>query len=202
MTSDGFGKLPRQFFRRPTLEVAHDLIGKVINLRRNRIDLSGRIVETEAYIGEDDPACHARFGKTARNAVMYGDAGYVYVYFIYGMYHMLNFVTESNDQPAAVLIRALEPLTGLGAMQKRRGVTDVHQLTSGPGKLCQAMAITTVDTGVDLAGDRFHVADDGFIAEKIITTPRIGVRAGGDRPWRFYDANSSFVSVKRVPRPV
>jgi DNA-3-methyladenine glycosylase len=178
------------------------LVGKIIKLTRNRVELSGRIVETEAYIGEDDPACHARFGRTDRNAVMYGDAGFVYVYFIYGMYHMLNFVTEAEGSPAAVLIRALEPISGLEDMRKRRGAVDAHQLTSGPGKLCQALAITTADTGRDLLEEKLHLVSDGHLPAEIVVTPRIGIRAGNELPWRFYDADNTFVSVKRVPKLV
>ncbi len=189
--------LPREFFLRPTLDVARDLLGKILRIERDGTSLSGRIVETEAYIGEDDPACHARFGKTERNAVMYGDGGSVYVYFIYGMYHMLNFVTEPAGFPAAVLIRALEPLTGLDTMKKRRGTNDLGNLTNGPGKLCQAFGITTADTCRDLQSDQFHVADDGTLPGEVITSTRIGIKAGNELPWRFLDGTSRHISVRK-----
>ncbi len=188
-----YRRLTREFFRQPTLEVAPALIGKCLVVKRNGRKLSGRIVETEAYIGEDDPACHARFGRTERNAVMFGDAGVLYVYFIYGMYDMLNFVTEPKGHPAAVLIRALEPLEGLDVMTRNRGVQDRRRLTSGPGMLCQALAIDTADTGKSLFGREFAVIDEG-VAPTIRQTSRIGISDGHDLLWRFYDAESKFVS--------
>ncbi len=187
-------KLGRDFYLQPTLAVAGALIGKEFILVRGGHTLSGRIVETEAYIGEDDPACHARFGKTGRNAVMYGPGGFTYVYFVYGMYNMLNFVTEGEGTPAAVLIRALEPLEGLAIMRKRRGHTEVRELTSGPGKLCQAFGLTTKDTGLDLTGSVAYVTDGGFRPRKIVRTPRIGIRKGREMLWRFHDAESRSVS--------
>jgi DNA-3-methyladenine glycosylase len=188
-----YRRLARDFFRQPTLEVARALIGKRFVVRRNGEKLSGRIVETEAYIGEDDPACHARFGRTERNAVMFGDAGVLYVYFIYGMYNMLNFVTEPKGCPAAVLIRALEPLDGIDVMMRNRSVQDRRRLTSGPGMLCRALAISTTDTGKSLFGREFAVIDEG-IAPPIRQTSRIGISDGHDLLWRFYDAESKFVS--------
>ncbi len=191
-----FKKLPREFFRRPTLKVAAELIGKVLVVNRNGRRMSGRIVECEAYIGEDDPACHARFGPTSRSAIMYGDAGYLYVYFIYGMYDMLNIVTEPTGRPAAILIRALEPIDGIEFMQENRGVQGHQRLTSGPGKLCRALAITTQDTGASVTGREFQVIDDGYRPRRVATSPRIGIGAGHDLLWRFYDAQSTFVSRK------
>ncbi len=189
-----YRRLTRGFFRQPTLEVARALIGKRFVINRAGKKLSGRIVETEAYIGEDDPACHARFGRTGRNAVMFGDAGVLYVYFIYGMYDMLNFVTEPKGSPAAVLIRALEPLEGIDVMMRNRGVDDRHRLTSGPGMLCRALAIDTADTGRSLFGREFAVIDDGSSSPSIRQTSRIGISDGHDLLWRFYDAESKFVS--------
>ncbi len=158
--------------------------------------MSGRIVEVEAYIGENDPACHARFGQTGRNSVMYGDGGYLYVYFIYGMYHMLNFVTEKKGIPAAVLIRALEPLEGIEGMKVRRGTNDLRQLCSGPGKLCKAFDLNVSDTGASATGPAFFVLDDGEVPAKIDASPRVGIRQGRDLLWRFYDNESNFVSRK------
>lgn len=189
-------KLPRDFYRQPTLAVAKALIGKRFVAQRNKGRLSGRIVEVEAYIGEDDPACHARFGMTERNSVMYGDGGFLYVYFIYGMYNMLNFVTEGKGTPAAVLIRAIEPLEGIMEIQVNRGTTNERQLCSGPGKLCQALGIEVSDTGKSLTGAEYFVVDDGILPVQIIACPRIGIEQGRDLLWRFYDSESKFVSRK------
>ncbi|MFH1012572.1 MAG: DNA-3-methyladenine glycosylase, partial [Candidatus Peregrinibacteria bacterium] len=147
---------------------------------------SGRINEVEAYIGQSDPACHAARGKTERNKVMFGRAGHLYVYFTYGMYHCANIVTERKGFPAAVLIRGIEPLTGIGPMKKRRGRPD--HLADGPGKLCMAMGMKKQShNGVDLCSKgKCFVADDGFKPKKIIKTPRIGIRVGLDKHWRLH----------------
>ncbi len=189
-------KLPRDFYRQPTLEVAQALIGKRFVVHRDAGRMSGRIVEVEAYIGEDDPACHARFGQTGRNSVMYGDGGFLYVYFIYGMYNMLNIVTEKKGVPAAVLIRAIEPLEGIQEMQVNRGRADIRHLCSGPGKLCQAFDLRVADTSASVTGPMFFVMDDGEVPSKIVASPRIGIRQGRDLLWRFYDGESKFVSRK------
>lgn len=186
-------RLSREFFERPTLEAARNLLGKVFVDHRKHT-LSGRIVEVEAYIGQDDPACHARFGKTERNAVMFGPGGFTYVYFIYGMYDMLNFVTEPEGNPAAVLIRALEPLEGLKYMKKNRGTDKIENLTNGPGKLCRAFGLTTAQSGFDLIRGKLFVADDGYKIEQITDSPRIGIKEGTKRHWRFYIHGNKFVS--------
>ena len=132
--------LQQDFFARPTLTVAQELLGKVLVRDIDGQRLSGRIVETEAYIGPDDTACHASKGRTPRTEVMFGPGGFAYVYFIYGMYHMLNFITEQEDFPAAVLIRAIEPLEGVEHMRTHRNnPMPEANLTNGPGKLCQAL---------------------------------------------------------------
>ena len=151
-------KLERDFYLQPTLTVARELLGKLFVMKKQRTLLSGRIVETEAYIGRDDPACHARSGRTKRNWVMFEQGGLTYVYFVYGMYNMLNFVAEPKDSPAAVLIRALEPVDGVESMRRRRMTTDSRNLTSGPGKLCQAFGITVADTGRELEQVLNHLA--------------------------------------------
>ena len=189
-------KLGRDFYLQPTLVVAKALIGKEFILSRGGRSLSGRIVETEAYIGENDPACHARYGKTKRNAIMYGVGGFTYVYFVYGMHNMLTFVTEKANSPAAVLIRALEPLEGAEIMKALRKCENIGQLTTGPGKLCQAFGITTKDTGVDLTGDIAYVIDSGYRPQKIAHTSRIGIKDGQEMLWRFYEAENKFVSGK------
>jgi DNA-3-methyladenine glycosylase len=189
-------KLGRDFYLQPTLIVAKALIGKEFILSRGGHTLSGRIVETEAYIGENDPACHARYGLTKRNAVMYGVGGFTYVYFVYGMHNMLNFVTEKANSPAAVLIRALEPLEGADSMKALRKCEDTLLLTNGPGKLCQAFGITVKDTGIDLTGDIAHVIDRGYRPHKIAQTSRVGIKDGQEKLWRFYEAENKFVSGK------
>jgi DNA-3-methyladenine glycosylase len=187
-------KLEREFYLQPTLTVASALIGKEFVLERGATLLSGRIVETEAYIGESDPACHARFGRTKRNAIMYGEGGYTYVYFVYGMYDMLNFVTERKGFPAAVLIRALEPLEGIEVMRQRRRTDDIHKLTSGPGKLCRAFELVAADTGIDLTGGECYVRDTGYCSTEVGASSRIGINDGRDLHWRFYEVGSKFVS--------
>jgi len=185
--------LTREFFEQPTLNVARNLLGKVFIDQRTH-NLSGRIAEVEAYIGRDDPACHARFGKTGRNSIMFGPGGFTYIYFIYGMYDMLNFVTEPEGTPAAVLIRGLEPLSGLENMKINRETDKIMDLTNGPGKLCRAFGLTTKDSGIDLTRGKLFVADDGYTVEHIAESSRIGIKEGQDRQWRFYIAGNKFVS--------
>lgn len=185
------GRLPREFYARPTLIVARELLGqRVVRVLDDR-RLAGRIVEVEAYLGETDQASHARPGRTRRNAPMYGPPGHAYVYFIYGMYHCLNAVTEPEGCPAAVLVRALEPLEGLETMRRHRPDRSDCELTSGPGKLCQALAIDRTLNRADLCqGDVIWIEADAPIADALVVAgPRIGVR--GNRrtqtaPWRFY----------------
>lgn len=195
-------RLPREFFDRPTLQVARDLLGQVLVRLLNGGRLSGRIVEVEAYIGEDDLASHARFGRTERNAAMYGPPGHAYVYQIYGVHHCLNIVTEREGFPAAVLVRALEPLEGLEMMRARRGSVPDPLLTGGPARLCQALAIDrTLDKADLCAPDAVLFVEAGppIPDERVATSPRVGVQ--GDRrartvPWRFYVQGHPCVSGK------
>lgn len=163
--------LGRDFYARPTLTVARELLGKVLISESPEGRTAGRIVEAEAYIGESDPACHAARGRTPRNAIMYGPAGYAYVYFTYGMHFMFNIVTEAEDFPAAVLIRAVEPLEGLALMRWRRGVRQLIDLCSGPAKLCRAMGIARNLLGSDLCAGPLTIEE----ARRIPA----GVEAGG-----------------------
>src|SRR5262245_28573094 len=140
--------LPRDFYARATRTVARELLGCRLVRQLNGERLSGVIVEAEAYIGESDLACHAKAGKTPRTAVMYGLAGFSYVYFTYGMHWMLNVVTEEQDFPAAVLLRAIEPLEGIAAMKELRGRNDLRSLGRGPACLTQAMGITRAENGL------------------------------------------------------
>ena len=195
--------LQRGFYERPTLTVAKELRGKNLVRYLDGTKLIGRIVEVEAYIGEDDPACHARFGLTQRNSVMYGAGGFSYIYFVYGMYDMFNIVTEREGFPAAVLVRALEPLEGIDTMQRLRGVNDVRNLTNGPGKLCRAFGLDTSLSGVDLtkhAGqaptelDLLYVSDGDCPKFEIESSSRIGIKEGTGRKWRFFIAGNPYVS--------
>lgn len=187
--------LPRTFFEQPTLTVAQALLGKYLCRKWEDSYLIGKIVETEAYIGEDDPACHAARGKTLRNAVMYGPPGFAYIYFIYGMYYCLNVVTEAENFPAAVLIRAAEPVAGVEQMKRFRKTDKVRNLTSGPGKLCQAFHLQRKQDGTDLCGSDLFIANgEEILHDQIDCSKRIGVNAGKDRPWRFFVRDSPFVS--------
>jgi DNA-3-methyladenine glycosylase len=188
--------LPRKFYNRSTLKVAKELLGKYLVVPKNGEKLSGKIVETEAYIGLNDPASHAYRGMTERNKVMFGNPGYAYVYLTYGMYHCLNFVTERNGYPAAVLIRALEPEQGIETMQQRRKKEKFEDLTNGPGKLCLAMGIDRSLCGADLCSEVIYVEDRGESTGKIVSTNRIGVDEGKEKKWRFYIKESGLVSRK------
>jgi DNA-3-methyladenine glycosylase len=165
------------------------LLGKVLVHRTRSGAAAGIIVETEAYIGEDDPACHAAPGPTVRNAPLYGPPGIAYVYLNYGIHYLVNAVTESAGSPAAVLIRALEPLEGLALMVRRRrsGRHDVpHNLCRGPGNLTQALGISLQENRLDLTCSRLSIEDRGHAPSRLGWGPRIGIRQGTDRPWRCW----------------
>jgi DNA-3-methyladenine glycosylase len=191
-------KLPRSFYGRPAVEVANDLLGKVLVRRLGRKNLSGKIVETEAYVGPHDLACHASKGHTPRTSVMFGPPGYAYVYMIYGFYFCLNVVTEPPGYPAAVLIRAIEPLDNVGLMRKlRKNPERETNITSGPGKLCMAMSIDKQLNGADLLGTAIWIEDRSLDAGNILTGPRVGVDYAGefkDKPWRFFVDGNPHVS--------
>jgi DNA-3-methyladenine glycosylase len=193
------GKLRRDFYRRSTLTVARELLGKRLVRVVDGQRLSGLIVEVEAYVGEGDAACHAACGRTPRNEAMYGPPGHAYVYFIYGMHHCLNVVTEEEGFPAAVLIRALEPLEGLEIMRRHRLGKPDSELTNGPAKLCQALAIERGFNGMDLCtGEVLFIEEGRMVAEEEIgASPRIGIKAdelARSVPWRFYLQGNDFVS--------
>ncbi|MDI6742394.1 MAG: DNA-3-methyladenine glycosylase [Smithella sp.] len=182
--------LDRKFYHRDTLRVARELLGKKLVRRINGVELSGMIAETEAYCGLEDSACHAHRGKTQRNAVMFGKPGHAYVYFTYGMHYMLNLVTEEEENPCAVLIRTILPLSGIEEMEARRKRKG-KDLTNGPAKLCQALGIDKSLNGWDLTiGEELWVENDRKIPDsKIITMPRIGIdyaeKQHRDALWRF-----------------
>ncbi|RMF03638.1 MAG: DNA-3-methyladenine glycosylase [Chloroflexi bacterium] len=205
MTNDQPAPLSTDFFARPTLTVARELLGCRLVRQIDGATLSGVVVEAEAYIGPTDTACHASKGRTPRTEVMFGPPGRAYVYLIYGMYHMLNLVTEAEDFPAAVLIRAVEPQTGLDRMQARRAKPGrpplkPAALTSGPGKLCQAFGIDLafngwpVTTGEQLWLERGQTVPDSHVA----TGPRVGITYAAPEdisaPWRFWLRGNPFVS--------
>ncbi len=187
--------LARSFYQEKTLHVAEALLGAVLVHATPEGTVAGRIVECEAYVGEDDPACHASRGRTARNGIMYGPPGISYVYFTYGMHYLLNAVTEAEGYPAAVLIRAVEPLEGLDLMAARRGMEDVRLLTSGPARLTQAFGITTAQNGLDITTGPLAIHRDGRKREgEIVWTGRVGIRHGTEKSWRCYLAESPYVS--------
>jgi len=189
-------KLGRDFYLRPTLEIAHDLIGKFLVYKKGKHLLSARLVEVEAYIGEEDPACHAAVGRTRRNDVMYGIGGHSYIYFIYGMYYCLNVVTERAGFPAAVLIRGAEPVEGAELMKRPYANPGSNRLTDGPGKICKAFGLTREQNGLDLTGAKLYLEDRGYRPLRIGTSRRIGIRKGTDKLWRFFEESSPFVSAK------
>jgi len=191
-------KLSRSFYSRSTLDVASDLLGKVLVRRLKRRKLAGKIVETEAYVGPHDLACHASKGHTPRTSVMFGPAGHAYVYMIYGFYFCLNVVTEPLGYPAAVLIRAVEPLENVDVMRKRRNHPERDtNIASGPGKLCMAMSIDKNLNGADLLGTTIWIEDWKINPGPILSSPRVGVDYAGeykDKPWRFFVDGNPHVS--------
>jgi DNA-3-methyladenine glycosylase len=199
--------LRRSFFNRDPRTVARELLGKLIVRREGRKQLAGRIVEVEAYLGAGDLAAHAAAGHTARNSVLFGPPGHAYVYFIYGVHYCLNISCLPEGDAGCVLIRALEPVSGIGEMAKERGLADLdltsirelRKLASGPGKLCEALGITRPrDNGKDMlspASD-LQVMSDGFRVEEIAVTPRIGITKSVEMPLRYVIAENAFLSKK------
>jgi DNA-3-methyladenine glycosylase len=192
-------KLGRDFYARPVLAVARDCIGKVLVHVTPEGETAGRIVEAEAYRGPLDLAAHSARGLTRRTAAMFGPPGHAYVFRLYGTSWAMNLVTTAQGEPHAVLIRALEPLRGLELMAARRHKrSDSRELTNGPGKLTQAMAITGDDYGRDLCGPDLYLEDAGLRTGRIGRSPRINVEYAGPwaaRPWRFYERGNRYVSV-------
>jgi DNA-3-methyladenine glycosylase len=194
--------LTKSFYDRPTLTVAAELIGKVLVHETRGGVAAGMIVEVEAYIGEDDPACHAAPGLTKRNAPLYGPPGHAYVYLNYGIHNLVNAVTEAEGSPAAVLIRALAPLDGIELMQRRRGArVDEAGLCRGPGNLTQALGITLEQNRSDLSRRPLWIEDRGLSPGITTWSRRIGIRVGVERPWRCLLADHPSVS-GRPPSPL
>lgn len=179
--------------------MARDLLGKVLRHETRQGVSSGRIVEVEAYLGEDDPASHAHRGPTPRARVMFGDGGRAYVYLSYGNHHCMNVVTDRKGVAGAVLIRALEPLEGIPLMRQRRGREEAEDLCSGPGKLAQALGITLAQNELDL-GDSPLTLLEGAPPERILTSSRIGISRAKERPFRFFEPGNPHVSHVRQIR--
>lgn len=197
--------LATSFYARPTLDVLPELIGKVLVHEVRGRRAAGVIVEAEAYIGESDPACHAAPGPTKRNAPLYGPPGRAYVYFNYGMHHLVNAVTERQGSPAAVLIRALEPIEGVELMRRRRRErrrtartseveNDVRGLCRGPGNLTVALGIDLRQNTLDLSASALRIEDHGVRPIDLVWSPRIGIRVATDRAWRCHWRGHACVS--------
>ena len=191
--------IPQEFYGRNTIDVAKDLLGKILVRVVDRKTLSGIIVETEAYRSTDDPASHSYRGKTERNSVMFGEVGRAYVYFTYGNHFCLNIVAKEESTPAgAVLIRAIEPVEGIKLMHGLRKTNDLYNLTSGPGKLAKALNVTKKQNGIDVTkkGEMYILNGKDVDDSSIIAASRIGIRVALDKQWRFLIADNKFVSRK------
>ena len=197
--------LAREFFNRDPREVGRELLGKIIVRTERSKLLAGRVVEVEAYLGAGDAAAHAAAGRTQRNHVLFGPPGHAYVYFIYGVHYCLNISCMPEGEAGCVLIRALEPLTGIPEMARARdlnpldptSVRDLRKLLSGPGKLCEALGITRMrDNDKDMLSPQsdLQVRDDGFSPLEILATQRIGITKSADMPLRYLLAGNAFVS--------
>jgi len=196
-------KLPRKFYSRDVLIVAKELLGKILVKKEKDLTLSGIIVEVEAYDGEIDEAAHTFIGKTKRNEIMFGEGGFFYVYFTYGAHFCCNVVTGTEGKGTAVLIRAVEPLEGVETMIKNRFGRELKSekerfnLTSGPGKVCQAFSITKEHYGVDLTGDKIFIQNNKKLNEdEIGVSRRIGIKKSIHLQWRFFIKNNNYISSK------
>lgn len=202
-------KLKREFYSRNTIQVSKELLGKYLVHQVNGKKLVGKIVEVEAYLGPEDKAAHSyNRHKSKRNEIMYGPAGFAYVFVIYGHNYCMNVVTEKEDIPQAVLIRALEPIEGIEEMAKLRFDKELDELdkrakinlTNGPGKLCQAMAINKENNGDDLCSDAFYIEEAEIVEDfEVVSTKRVNIDYAEeyiDCPWRFYIKGNSYISKK------
>lgn len=191
--------LPTAFYDRPTEHVARDLLGAILECTTADGTAAGRIVETEAYLGPDDPACHAVVGRTERTWHLHGPPGIAYIYFIYGVHWCFNAVTREEGHGSAVLVRAVEPVTGLDHMRRRRGAArgDV-QLANGPGKLCQALGISGALDGVRLDRLPLRILSGAEVGDAdVVVTPRIGITRAAEWPLRWYLRDNPYVSSVR-----
>ena len=204
--------LKAEFFNRDPRRVARELLGKLLVRKTPRGILAGRIVETEAYLGKDDAAAHAAVGRTARNFVLFGPPGHAYVYFIYGNHYCLNVSCLPDGDPGCVLLRALQPVSGIEQMAEARGIkvakeidltkiSFLKKISSGPGRLAEAMEITRErDNGKSLASQRsdLRIVDDGYRVRRVTVTPRIGIVKSAEQPLRYFIARNPFASGRRV----
>lgn len=194
------GRLSADFFRTATTEsLARKLLGSRLVTVVRGVRTSGEIVEVEAYLGSNDPACHAARGKTQRNAMMFEAAGHCYVYLIYGMYHCVNVVSDPEGVGSGVLIRAVAPLEGIETLRRRRGMCDLSEVTTGPGRLCQSLAISRSFGGEHFATSRRIWLEpfDEYSPYQVAVSGRIGISAGRELPLRFYVKDSPWVSTRR-----
>ena len=203
--------LKAEFFNRDPRRVARALLGKLLIRKTPRGILAGRIVETEAYLGQGDAAAHAASGKTARNSVLFGPPGHAYVYFIYGNHYCLNVSCLPDGVPGCVLLRALEPVAGIKQMAEARGVeiakeidirkiSSLKKISSGPGRMTEALGITrALDNGKSLVTARsdLRIVDDGYRVRRVAVTPRIGIVKSAEQPLRYVIAGNAFVSAQR-----
>jgi DNA-3-methyladenine glycosylase len=202
--ASGLVRLPRPFYLRPTLTVARDLLGTYLVRTLGGRSLIGKIVEVEAYLGERDPASHAYRGRTRRNDVMFWIGGHLYVYFTYGMHFCANVVTGRENVGEAVLLRALEPISGIDEMARRRKrpAEPLHNLCNGPAKLAEALALAREENGADLCGDSIWLGkpEGSHLRPPIGRSSRVGIRVGREHRWRFYIKDSEYVSAGRPSR--
>ena len=196
-------KLKKNFYQRELLKVARELLGKILVKSEKSKTLAGKIVELEAYHGDFDQAAHSYVGITNRNKIMFEAGGYLYVYFTYGAHHCCNVVTGKKGQGTAVLIRAVEPVSGIDLMIKNRfgrklkNDREIYNLTSGPGKLCKAFGIDRSHSGIDLTGKEIFILDNNKIPKKEMgISTRIGITRSTDLPWRFFIKNNLYLSRK------
>jgi DNA-3-methyladenine glycosylase len=198
----------REFYNRDPRVVARELLGKILVREERGVRLAGRMVETEAYLGIDDPAAHSAAGKTARNAVLFGPPGFSYVYFIYGVHYCFNVSCLEDGEAGGVLVRALEPLEGIQTMASNRGlelsdpprISELRKIASGPGRLAEALGIDRLrDNGKDVTSARsdLWIASDGYVPEGIVEGPRVGITKAVEHPLRYTILGSVFVSAMR-----
>lgn len=188
--------LPKSFYERDTRVVAFELLGKRLVFKGAKSVFSGMVVETEAYLGSEDPASHAFRGPTPRNRIMFGSPGFSYVYFTYGFHHCFNVTTEREGVAGAVLIRAVEPLLGIDSMKQNRNcISELINLTNGPGKLAQAFGLSREHSGLDLTSNEFHFETGVYSPYLWIgTSSRIGIKHGKEYDYRFFIQDSPYVS--------